>query len=102
MGGIIEGNEKSWVSGLKNHYFRTRHNKARGKVSVKKIYLIRHGQTDFNVQGIVQGSGVDSSLNAAGYEQASRFFAAYKHLPFDKVYTSTLQRTQQSVQGFLD
>ncbi|MBC6605257.1 histidine phosphatase family protein [Hymenobacter sp. BT188] len=71
-------------------------------MSVKKIYLIRHGQTDFNVQGIVQGSGVDSSLNAAGHEQASRFFAAYKHLAFDKVYTSTLQRTQQSVQGFLD
>jgi probable phosphoglycerate mutase len=71
-------------------------------VSVKKIYLIRHGQTDFNVQGIVQGSGVNSSLNTAGYEQAARFFAAYKHIRFDKVYTSTLQRTQQSVQGFID
>ncbi|TGE15782.1 histidine phosphatase family protein [Hymenobacter elongatus] len=71
-------------------------------MSVKKIYLIRHGQTDFNVRGIVQGSGVDSSLNETGYQQAARFFAAYKHLPFDKVYTSTLQRTQQSVQGFLD
>lgn len=71
-------------------------------MSVKKIYLIRHGQTDFNVQGIVQGSGVDSSLNTTGYDQASRFFATYKHLAFDKVYTSTLQRTQQSVQGFLN
>ena len=71
-------------------------------MSVKKIYLIRHGQTDFNVQNIVQGSGVDSSLNARGYEQAALFFAAYKHLRFDKVYTSTLRRTQQSVQGFLD
>jgi probable phosphoglycerate mutase len=32
-------------------------------MSKKTIYLIRHGQTDFNKQGIVQGSGVDSSLN---------------------------------------
>ncbi|GGF24222.1 phosphoglycerate mutase [Hymenobacter cavernae] len=76
--------------------------KASGKVSVKKIYLIRHGQTDFNVRGIVQGSGVDSSLNETGHRQAARFFAAYKHVKFDKVYTSTLQRTHQSVQGFLD
>lgn len=70
-------------------------------MSVKKIYLIRHGQTDFNVRGIVQGSGVDSSLNEAGRRQAARFFAAYQHVPFDKVYTSLLQRTHQSVEGFL-
>ncbi|MCR5889232.1 histidine phosphatase family protein [Hymenobacter sp. J193] len=71
-------------------------------MSVKKIYLIRHGQTDFNVQGIVQGSGVDSDLNAAGRRQATQFFAAYQHVPFAKVYTSGLRRTHQSVQGFLE
>lgn len=71
-------------------------------MSVKKIYLIRHGQTDYNVRGIVQGSGVDSSLNEAGRRQAARFFAAYRHIPFDKVYTSLLRRTHESVQGFLD
>ncbi|UPL47884.1 histidine phosphatase family protein [Hymenobacter sublimis] len=71
-------------------------------MSVKKIYLIRHGQTDFNVRGIVQGSGVDSSLNEAGHRQAARFFAAYRHVPFNKVYTSLLQRTHQSVRGFLE
>nr|WP_216859044.1 histidine phosphatase family protein [Hymenobacter citatus] len=76
--------------------------KASGKVSVKKIYLIRHGQTDLNVRGIVQGSGVDSSLNEVGRRQAAQFFAAYGHVPFDKVYTSTLQRTHQSVQAFLE
>ncbi len=71
-------------------------------MSVKKIYLIRHGQTDFNVQGIVQGSGVDSSLNDAGRRQAAQFFAAYRHVPFDKVYTSALRRTEESVRGFLE
>ncbi|GAB3296978.1 histidine phosphatase family protein [Hymenobacter tenuis] len=86
----------------KSPYFNGRNSKTRGKVSVKKIYLIRHGQTDFNVRGIVQGSGVDSSLNEAGHRQAARFFAAYRHVPFAKVYTSVLQRTHQSVQGFLD
>jgi broad specificity phosphatase PhoE len=71
-------------------------------LSIKKIYLIRHGQTDFNLQGIVQGSGVDSSLNALGRRQAAAFFENYKDIPFDKVYTSNLKRSIESVQGFLD
>ena len=53
-------------------------------MSKKTIYLIRHGQTDFNKQGIVQGSGVDSSLNDEGHAQARKFFEAYHHINFDK------------------
>ena len=68
----------------------------------KKIYLIRHGQTAFNQRGIVQGSGIDSSLNALGMEQAGLFYAAYKHVPFDRVYTSTLVRSIQSVSSFVE
>ncbi|TXK24675.1 histidine phosphatase family protein [Pontibacter qinzhouensis] len=71
-------------------------------MSIKKIYLIRHGETDFNLQGIVQGSGVNSSLNATGRKQAAHFFDKYKDIRFDKVYTSVLQRSIQSVQGFID
>jgi broad specificity phosphatase PhoE len=71
-------------------------------VSVRTIFFLRHGQTDFNVRGIVQGSGVDSSLNDTGRRQAEQFFAAYGHVPFDKVYTSTLRRTHESVQHFLE
>ncbi|AWM32876.1 histidine phosphatase family protein [Hymenobacter nivis] len=66
------------------------------------IFLLRHGQTDFNVQNIVQGSGIDSDLNDTGRRQAAQFFAAYGRVPFAKVYTSALRRTGQSVQGFLD
>lgn len=71
-------------------------------MSSKKIYLIRHGQTDFNLQNIVQGSGVDTSLNDTGRAQARLFYEAYKHIAFDKVYTSTLKRSQESVQQFID
>lgn len=68
----------------------------------KKIYVVRHGQTDFNLQNIVQGSGVDSDLNARGQEQARLFYEAYRAVPFDKVYTSALRRTRQTVQSFID
>lgn len=68
----------------------------------KKIYIIRHGQTDYNKQGIAQGRGVDTSINEEGEKQARAFYNAYKHLKFDRIYTSTLQRTIQSVRHFTD
>ena len=70
---------------------------------MKKIfYFIRHGQTDLNLKGIVQGRGVNSPLNATGRTQAKAFFDAYKEVPFDKVYISTLLRTEQTVADFID
>jgi broad specificity phosphatase PhoE len=71
-------------------------------LSSKKIYLIRHGQTDFNLQNIVQGSGVDTSLNDFGRAQAGAFFKTYGTIKFDKVYTSVLKRSQESVQQFIE
>ncbi|WP_282456203.1 histidine phosphatase family protein [Chitinophaga sedimenti] len=66
----------------------------------KELYIIRHGETDFNRQGIVQGRGVNSDLNAMGVAQAEAFYEHYKHIPFDKVYTSSLKRTHQTVKKF--
>ncbi len=71
-------------------------------MSSKKIYLVRHGQTDFNLRGIVQGSGVDSDLNDYGRAQAKAFYEMYRHIPFDRVYTSVLKRSQQSVEAFVE
>jgi probable phosphoglycerate mutase len=73
----------------------------KGKLTSKKIYLLRHGQTDYNLKNIVQGSGVDTDLNERGRAQTDAFFRHYHAVPFDKVYTSALKRSQQSVEGFL-
>ena len=70
-------------------------------LSQKKIYLIRHGETDFNKNGIVQGSGIDSSLNETGRLQASHFYNHYKNIRFDKIYISYLKRTFQTVEHFI-
>ncbi|WP_312139079.1 histidine phosphatase family protein [Sphingobacterium sp.] len=67
----------------------------------KTIYFIRHGQTDLNLKGIVQGRGVNSPLNENGILQAQAFYEAYKHIPFDKIYASTLLRTHQTVAPFV-
>lgn len=70
-------------------------------MSDKQLYIIRHGETDFNRRGIVQGRGMDTELNATGKAQAEAFYQAYGHLPFEKIYISELIRTQQTVQPFI-
>ncbi len=67
-----------------------------------ELYIIRHGETDFNRRGIVQGRGVNSDLNDLGISQAKSFYKAYHHIEFDKVITSTLKRTHQTVHSFIE
>jgi probable phosphoglycerate mutase len=69
---------------------------------MKEIYIIRHGQTDYNLTGRVQGSGIDAPLNETGQRQADAFYESYKNAGFDKIYTSILQRTTQTVKGFIE
>jgi len=69
---------------------------------IKELYIVRHGQTELNKLGIVQGRGMNTDLNDEGRKQAGMFFNAYKDVPFDKIYISSLKRTQQSIQQFID
>lgn len=69
--------------------------------ATKNIYIIRHGQTDFNVRQVVQGRGINSDLNDTGIQQAKLFFEAHKEIHFDAVYTSSLKRTWQTVSAFI-
>jgi len=69
---------------------------------MKKIYIIRHGETEFNRRKIVQGSGVDTSLNENGQAQGNAFFDYYKDVPFELVLTSKLKRTHETVAAFIE
>lgn len=66
----------------------------------KELYLVRHGQTDYNKKGIIQGRGIDSEINTRGKRQAQAFYDAFGHIPFDEVYISTLKRTRQTLAPF--
>ncbi|RYE19700.1 MAG: histidine phosphatase family protein [Sphingobacteriaceae bacterium] len=68
----------------------------------KTLYIIRHGETDLNKAGIVQGRGMDTNLNETGRKQGEAFYKAYKNVAFDKIYTSVLKRTHQTVKQFID
>ncbi|OCH86900.1 phosphoglycerate mutase-like protein [Obba rivulosa] len=58
---------------------------------VARVYLVRHGETEENRQGIMQGQ-LDTELNAAGIEQAQLTAKALEAVPFERAYTSDLIR----------
>ena len=58
------------------------------------LWLIRHGETDWNSKGLIQGSS-DIPLNEVGVRQAQSLHERLKGTTFDRVYTSDLQRAHQ-------
>ncbi len=62
-----------------------------------KLFLIRHGQTDWNVQGKLQGHS-DIPLNAEGISQAERAAQIYERFQIQEILSSDLQRAKQTAQ----
>lgn len=67
----------------------------------KQLIIVRHGETEYNRLNIVQGSGVDMELNDTGKHQAQLFYNQYKNYPFQHAFVSSLKRTYQSVESFI-
>ncbi|KAH9952087.1 phosphoglycerate mutase-like protein [Amylocystis lapponica] len=65
-----------------------------------RIYIVRHGETDENRQGIMQGQ-LDTKLNAAGVEQARLTAVALEKVPFERAFSSDLQRAIKTAEIIL-
>ena len=59
------------------------------------IYIVRHGQTDYNVNGRY-GGRLDVPLNEVGRSQALEIKEQLKDIKFDKVYSSPLSRALET------
>ncbi len=55
------------------------------------IYLVRHGQTKWNEQGIILGQA-ESELTKLGLEQVHSLKDVLKHIHFDAIFSSDLER----------
>jgi probable phosphoglycerate mutase len=62
-----------------------------------RIYLARHGQTDWNLEGRTQG-GKDIPLNETGKQQAQQLKARLSGIALTTVYSSTLSRSRQTAE----
>ncbi|MGI6083627.1 MAG: histidine phosphatase family protein [Limnochordia bacterium] len=59
------------------------------------ICLVRHGETDWNLTGRIQGQ-TDTTLNATGREQARLAGGYLRQWPWDVIVTSPLRRAKES------
>ena len=58
------------------------------------IYVVRHGQTDWNIEGRTQGHS-DIPLNQKGINQAKEMSLKLRDIKFDKVFSSPLKRAYE-------
>lgn len=62
-----------------------------------KIYLARHGRTNYNDLGFCNADpAVDVHLTKVGFEQAHALADKFKQVKIDHIFVSELKRTQQT------
>ncbi len=66
-----------------------------------KLILVRHGVTDWNVEGRWHGLS-DIPINEEGKKEARQTATALKDIKIDSAYTSELSRTKQTYQEICD
>ena len=65
-----------------------------------RLYIIRHGETEWNSQGRIQGH-TDIPLSGAGRQQAQYTAERLKNVNFDIAYSSDLSRTSETAEIIL-
>lgn len=63
-----------------------------------KIYFVRHGKTEWNLEGRFQGYSGDSALLPESYQDLEKLGKHLAEIPFDAIYSSDLQRAQVTAQ----
>ena len=61
-----------------------------------RLFVARHGQTDYNARRLMQGRSIDAPLNALGRSQGTRLAERFRGETLDAVYTSVLQRAKET------
>lgn len=67
-----------------------------------KLYFIRHGQTEYNLEGKIQGGKIDSPLTEKGVAGAKQVGEKLKNISFTSLYTSPLHRTQETARYIIE
>ena len=63
-----------------------------------ELYIVRHGETDTNYEGRINGMSTDKPLNAKGIKQVETLKENIDINKFDEVYSSPLKRAMQTAE----
>jgi len=66
-----------------------------------RVLVIRHGETNENVAGVIQGQ-LDTDLNSFGRLQAATTARHLSTIRFDRIITSPLRRARDTAQAILE
>jgi broad specificity phosphatase PhoE len=67
---------------------------------MKEVWLLRHGETDWNLQGRWQGQAPFApGLNEAGFAQARSAASVLSNVRFAAIYSSDLLRARQTAEA---
>ncbi|MCC4325992.1 histidine phosphatase family protein [Limosilactobacillus reuteri] len=67
-----------------------------------KVYLIRHGKTQWNLESRYQGANGDSPLLKDSYREIELLASSLQRIPFEHAYTSPLKRARITAQALLN
>ncbi|MDR9388691.1 MAG: histidine phosphatase family protein [Balneolaceae bacterium] len=62
----------------------------------RHLYILRHGQTDYNLNRKIQGRGINAPLNETGRWQASQVAEVLREKPIERLYSSGMDRAIQT------
>ncbi|XP_005740848.1 fructose-2,6-bisphosphatase TIGAR B-like isoform X2 [Pundamilia nyererei] len=71
------------------------------KMFTFSLTFVRHGETQYNREKLLQGQGVDTLLSETGVQQAEAAGQYLKDIAFTKVFVSNLQRAVQTAEIIL-
>lgn len=67
-------------------------------MNYRKIFVIRHGETDYNRDHKMQGRGINAPLNDTGWDQAEAVAGYLEKYHIKRVVSSSMLRAKQSAE----
>ncbi|KAJ7329047.1 hypothetical protein JRQ81_015221 [Phrynocephalus forsythii] len=72
-----------------------------GRMAAFRLTVVRHGETSYNKEKILQGQGIDMPLSETGFKQANAAGVYLSNINFTHVFSSDLLRAKQTTDSIL-
>ena len=70
------------------------------QITAPALWLVRHGESTWNIAGLAQGHNDEAELTERGLRQAEEAAAQFGYRPVRAIYASDLRRAQQTAAAF--